>query len=235
MSRGFLQRRGCVPERVAARGRRVRYHPRGPPALRRSPITQSPGPGTGAGPKHAPQIGRSAPVGAGKRVRYRRRTVRPRHGAEVATRLREETAAKRMGRSRTRRLCDGPTLITAFRGAVASLARNVDEVNALNVFPVPDGDTGSNMLATVRSALAEAEALPGGGADARAGGRGAELRRAHGCPRQQRADPLPGPAGHGGGDAGQASGGRRGPRGGAPSRSGDGIRRRRRSRSRGPS
>src|SRR5439155_6658653 len=31
--------------------------------------------------------------------------------------------------------------------------------NALNVFPVPDGDTGSNMLATVRAALAEAEAL----------------------------------------------------------------------------
>ncbi len=48
----------------------------------------------------------------------------------------------------------------AFRGAVANLASNVDGVNALNVFPVPDGDTGSNMLATVRSALAEAEALP---------------------------------------------------------------------------
>jgi uncharacterized protein len=36
----------------------------------------------------------------------------------------------------------------------------VDEVNALNVFPVPDGDTGSNMLATVRAALAEAERVP---------------------------------------------------------------------------
>jgi DAK2 domain fusion protein YloV len=38
----------------------------------------------------------------------------------------------------------------------------VDEVNALNVFPVPDGDTGSNMLATVRAALAEAETVPEG-------------------------------------------------------------------------
>jgi uncharacterized protein len=57
-------------------------------------------------------------------------------------------------------MCDGPTLLKAFRGAVANLAGNVDEVNALNVFPVPDGDTGSNMLATVRAALAEAEALP---------------------------------------------------------------------------
>ena len=74
--------------------------------------------------------------------------------------LREETVGKRAARGRTRRLCDGPTLMQAFRGAVANLASNVDGVNALNVFPVPDGDTGSNMLATVRSALAEAEALP---------------------------------------------------------------------------
>jgi len=72
----------------------------------------------------------------------------------------QDGAAKRRERKRTRRLCDGPTLMQAFRGAVANLANNVDVVNALNVFPVPDGDTGSNMLATVRSALAEAEALP---------------------------------------------------------------------------
>ena len=38
--------------------------------------------------------------------------------------------------------------------AVANLEAHVDEVNALNVFPVPDGDTGSNMIATVRAALA---------------------------------------------------------------------------------
>src|SRR5262245_56593706 len=30
-------------------------------------------------------------------------------------------------------------------------------VNSLNVFPVPDGDTGTNMVLTMRSALAEAE------------------------------------------------------------------------------
>jgi DAK2 domain fusion protein YloV len=57
----------------------------------------------------------------------------------------------------SRRTCDGPALLAAFRAAVENLERNVDEVNALNVFPVPDGDTGSNMLATVRSALEEAE------------------------------------------------------------------------------
>ena len=64
-----------------------------------------------------------------------------------------------------RRACNGAGLLGAFRAAVASLEANVDEINALNVFPVPDGDTGSNMLATVRAALAEAEAL---GSDASA-------------------------------------------------------------------
>lgn len=58
-----------------------------------------------------------------------------------------------------RRACNGAGLLGAFRAAVANLEANVDEVNALNVFPVPDGDTGSNMLATVRAALAEAEVL----------------------------------------------------------------------------
>jgi DAK2 domain fusion protein YloV len=57
----------------------------------------------------------------------------------------------------SRRAADGRGLLGAFSAAVDNLAAHVDEVNALNVFPVPDGDTGSNMLATVRAALAEAE------------------------------------------------------------------------------
>jgi DAK2 domain fusion protein YloV len=61
----------------------------------------------------------------------------------------------------SRRTTDGAGLLGAFRSAVGNLAEHVDEVNALNVFPVPDGDTGSNMLATVRAALAEAEAAAG--------------------------------------------------------------------------
>jgi uncharacterized protein len=59
----------------------------------------------------------------------------------------------------TRRSCDGAGLIGAFRAAVANLEAHVDEVNGLNVYPVPDGDTGSNMLATVQAALTEAEAV----------------------------------------------------------------------------
>ncbi|MEX1295545.1 MAG: DAK2 domain-containing protein [Candidatus Limnocylindrales bacterium] len=60
----------------------------------------------------------------------------------------------------TRLYVDGPTLIRAVRAATRNLERHVDEIDSLNVFPVPDGDTGSNMLATMKAALAEAEALP---------------------------------------------------------------------------
>jgi uncharacterized protein len=64
-----------------------------------------------------------------------------------------------------RRACDGAGLLDAFRAAVVNLEGHVDEINALNVYPVPDGDTGSNMLATVRAALEEAEAVAGQPAD----------------------------------------------------------------------
>jgi DAK2 domain fusion protein YloV len=64
-----------------------------------------------------------------------------------------------------RRSCDGAGLLEAFRAAVANLEAHVDEVNSLNVYPVPDGDTGSNMLATVKAALDEAHAVAGEPAD----------------------------------------------------------------------
>ncbi len=64
-----------------------------------------------------------------------------------------------------RRACDGNGLLDAFRAAVANLEQHVDEINGLNVYPVPDGDTGSNMLATVKAALEEAEAVAGQPAD----------------------------------------------------------------------
>jgi len=49
--------------------------------------------------------------------------------------------------------CDGTTLLRVLEAAADRLERAVDEVNALNVYPVPDGDTGTNMVHTVRSAL----------------------------------------------------------------------------------
>jgi DAK2 domain fusion protein YloV len=48
-----------------------------------------------------------------------------------------------------------------FGTALALLERNVDSINALNVFPVPDGDTGTNMFLTLRDVIDETEALKG--------------------------------------------------------------------------
>ncbi|MBM4421651.1 MAG: DAK2 domain-containing protein, partial [Chloroflexi bacterium] len=56
------------------------------------------------------------------------------------------------------RQCDGPSLLRALEAAGERLSAHADEVNALNVYPVPDGDTGTNMLHTVAGALAEARA-----------------------------------------------------------------------------
>ena len=47
---------------------------------------------------------------------------------------------------------DGNDLRNAFEAATHCLQRHRDAINALNVFPVPDGDTGTNMLLTTRSA-----------------------------------------------------------------------------------
>ena len=46
---------------------------------------------------------------------------------------------------------DGDDLRTAFQVGTRYLERHRDAINALNVFPVPDGDTGTNMLLTMRS------------------------------------------------------------------------------------
>ncbi len=64
-----------------------------------------------------------------------------------------------------RKACNGNGLLEAFRAAVANLEAHVEEINGLNVYPVPDGDTGANMYATVRAALDEAEAVAGQSAE----------------------------------------------------------------------
>ncbi len=48
---------------------------------------------------------------------------------------------------------DGNTLVRFLRAGEAQLAANKEQVNALNVFPVPDGDTGTNMYLTISSAV----------------------------------------------------------------------------------
>ncbi|MBI3973378.1 MAG: DAK2 domain-containing protein [Chloroflexi bacterium] len=48
---------------------------------------------------------------------------------------------------------DAAALHRLLQSGTEWLARNAAVVNALNVFPVPDGDTGTNMLLTMRAAL----------------------------------------------------------------------------------
>ena len=54
---------------------------------------------------------------------------------------------------------NGDILIDMFRQASATLKANKDFVNDLNVFPVPDGDTGTNMSMTFESAVNEMNKL----------------------------------------------------------------------------
>ncbi len=71
--------------------------------------------------------------------------------------------------------CDGNALRQALASGLAWLEHHSEAINALNVFPVPDGDTGTNMVLTFRAAVAEAAAVADGsiGEVARAIARGA--------------------------------------------------------------
>ncbi len=48
---------------------------------------------------------------------------------------------------------DGPLFRALFADASTLLHRHTDALNAINVFPVPDGDTGTNMHLTLRAGL----------------------------------------------------------------------------------
>ncbi len=51
------------------------------------------------------------------------------------------------------------TIRTCFPVAAAAVSEKAEEINKLNVFPVPDGDTGTNMSLTLASVVKELEAL----------------------------------------------------------------------------
>ncbi|MBK6431339.1 DAK2 domain-containing protein [Candidatus Amarolinea dominans] len=57
---------------------------------------------------------------------------------------------------------DGADFRQLFEAAYAWLAQHHESVNALNVFPVPDGDTGTNMLLTMQSTWEEIVKVDGG-------------------------------------------------------------------------
>ncbi len=53
----------------------------------------------------------------------------------------------------------GSELRKMFAAAAKILADRKEDINALNVFPVPDGDTGTNMALTLKSAVSELDNL----------------------------------------------------------------------------
>lgn len=54
---------------------------------------------------------------------------------------------------------DAKLLAEMFFAGAANLEANKEWINELNVFPVPDGDTGTNMTLTIKSAVKEVSAL----------------------------------------------------------------------------
>ena len=48
---------------------------------------------------------------------------------------------------------DGTDLKLMFKASANLLESNIEQINALNVFPVPDGDTGTNMFFTLQDSV----------------------------------------------------------------------------------
>ena len=48
---------------------------------------------------------------------------------------------------------DGTDLKLMFKASANLLEYNIEQINALNVFPVPDGDTGTNMFFTLQDSV----------------------------------------------------------------------------------
>ncbi|QZN86634.1 DAK2 domain-containing protein [Cellulomonas sp. C5510] len=69
------------------------------------------------------------------------------------------------GRPGTGRLDDGLVLRGWLDRAVPALEAARERIDAVNVFPVPDGDTGTNVLLTVRGAAEEVAARPAAAGD----------------------------------------------------------------------
>ncbi len=56
--------------------------------------------------------------------------------------------------------CNGREFKLLLHAATIWLEKQAASINALNVFPVPDGDTGTNMLLTMQAALEEIDTVP---------------------------------------------------------------------------
>ena len=64
-----------------------------------------------------------------------------------------EKEKKQAGGAEEEKFLDGALFAKMAKSGAAHLRANADEVNNLNVFPVPDGDTGDNMSMTIESGV----------------------------------------------------------------------------------
>ena len=66
---------------------------------------------------------------------------------------------KKSGEGKFSQYITGLLFAKMVKGGATELRTNAEEVNKLNVFPVPDGDTGDNMRMTIESGIAAIENL----------------------------------------------------------------------------
>ena len=78
---------------------------------------------------------------------------------EKAKKPAPKKAEKKPGEGKFSQYITGLLFAKMVKGGATELRTNAEEVNKLNVFPVPDGDTGDNMRMTIESGIAAIENL----------------------------------------------------------------------------
>ena len=71
----------------------------------------------------------------------------------------KKTSDKKSGKKWDFKYLGGLLFAKMLKGGASELRTNAEEVNKLNVFPVPDGDTGDNMSMTIESGVAAVETV----------------------------------------------------------------------------
>ena len=74
--------------------------------------------------------------------------------------MRSEQSRTGQSRADARYVVDGPGFKRLVKASLGWLQQHQAAINALNVYPVPDGDTGTNMVLTMRSAWSEIAESP---------------------------------------------------------------------------
>ncbi len=94
----------------------------------------------------------------GKSKKAEEKKIKPDKKAKKETKPKKDPKPKKEKKPKRGLKYLGGILLTKMAlGGAQELSYNADEVNKLNVFPVPDGDTGDNMKLTIESGIAAIE------------------------------------------------------------------------------